>query len=149
MSASPPDPVSQGRTKLPGIFLLVSAGINLVAGLIFVGIGVHGHTVAIAEFRHRLETEYPAQHQEISRSGWPVDRWIWNTSTGLLVLGLGGVVTGSLAIAGVRKLWRTGSTRLTMVASLLIAVPGISPSGCLAIGSLAGLWMVLILSDPE
>ncbi len=149
MSAPLPNPVSQGRTKLPGIFLLLSAGINLVAGFVFVGMGAHGHTVAIAEFRHRLQTDFPGQHREIAQSGWPLDRWIWNTSTGLLVLGLGGVVTGCLAIAGVRRMWRGGSTRMTMVASLLIAVPGISPSGCLAIGSLAGLWMVLILCDPE
>ncbi len=149
MSAPLPNPARQRLTRLPGIFLLVSAGINLVSGFIFVGMGVHGHSVALSEFRHRLETEYPKQNEEIVQSKWPLERWIWNTSTGLLVLGLGGVVTGCLAIAGVRSLWRSGSTRLTMVASLLIAVPGISPSGCLAIGSLAGLWMVLILSDPE
>ena len=140
---------NQAHTRLPGIFLILSAVINILAGLIFVIMGIHGHLVSIHEFRHRLEVEYPNQHKEIQASEWPLEYWIWNTSTGMLVLGLGGIVTGGLVVIGVWRLWRGGSSRLAFIGAILISMPGISPTGCLAIGTLAGLWMILVLFDPD
>jgi len=137
------------HTRLPGIFLILSAGINILAGLVFVVMGIHGLLVSIQEFRHRLEVEFPNQHKEIEASQWPLEYWIWNTSTGMLVLGLGGILTGVLVLLGVWRLWRGGSSRLVFIGSILISLPGISPTGCLAVGTLAGLWMILVLFDPE
>ena len=150
---SQPDSQTQSdrlaQTRLPGVFLILSGGINILAGLVFVAMGIHGHLVSIHEFRQRLEIEFPDQHKEIAASGWPLEYWIWNTSTGILVLGLGGILTGGLVLWGIWRLWRGGSSRLAFIGAILISLPGISPTGCLAIGTLAGLWMILVLFDPE
>ncbi len=137
------------QTRLPGIFLILSAVINILAGLFLVAMGINGLLVSIQEFRHRLEVEFPSQHKELQASEWPLEYWIWNTSTGMLVLGLGGFVTGCMVLWGVWRLWNGGSSRLAFIGSILISLPGISPTGCMAIGTLAGLWMILILFDPE
>lgn len=139
---------SRNRTRLPGLFLLIAAVLNILSGFVLIGVGVQGHLTDIRHVDESLKRDFPGQHDEMTRSGWSLGRWLWNTSTGCIAMGVGGLISGGLAIAGVIQLAK-GKTRLALIGAILMAIPGFSPSVCIAVGPVASLWMVLSILDES
>jgi len=137
------------KLGLPALFLGLAALLNLVTGTALVAIGVQGLVADLREIDSGLQREFPGQHEEMVRSGWSLERWIWNTSTGCLAMGVGGWVTGVLALVGLYRRHRGKGDKLVLAGAILLSVPGLSPTVCVAIGPLAGLWMVLTLLDES
>lgn len=135
--------------RLPGTFFLLAALLNIVTGFVLIGTGVQGHLADYRRVEEELKRDFPGQHREMEASGWSLRRWVWSTSTACIVVGLGGLVTGGTAIYGLWKIRQGASRRAAVVGAILMSVPLLSPSVCVAIGPLASLWMVLTILDES
>jgi hypothetical protein len=133
--------------RLPGTFFLLAALLNLIAGTVLIGVGVQGHLADYRRIEADLMRDFPGQHREMEASGWSLGRWVWSTSTACIAMGLGGLVSGGTAATGVWKISRGESRRTAIVGAILMSVPLLSPSACVAIGPLAALWMILTILD--
>jgi len=144
-----------GRVVLPGVFLIVTAAINLVlAG--FVGLGGYTYSqlphaemqLVFDDFQGKLNAEQRAQLTQMGITG-PEDlrnfivRWFLGLAAVWGLVALPTLLGGILACA--RK-----ARGLAILGAITALLPIVSPSACPCIfGMAVGIWALVVFFSPD
>jgi hypothetical protein len=121
--------------RLPAIFLIITAALSIVRGMIgLVTPGMSDERLA----RALEDPDAPEWLRDVAEiSAGPAE-------TGSHVLS---IVIGGLILFGALKMMRLQSYGLAMAASILAVIPCLSPCCCLGIPF--GIWSLVVLKKPE
>ena len=123
------------RVKLPAIFLIISAALNVVLGLLgLLSPGMSEEQLA----RFRETPDVPDWVTKLAES---------STGAGGYAPSILAVLTGAAILFGALKMMRLQSYGWAMAAAILAVIPCISPCCCLGIPF--GIWALVVLSKPE
>jgi hypothetical protein len=134
------------RTNLPGIFLIVVAVLNALAGLLLIVSGFQVLAASPEEFAKVLAEQQGAQ--DLAKQGYTPEQI---RSTVIAVyLGWGGIalllaLVTLFAGISMRGLRRYG---LAITGAIFAALPFLSPMGCCLLGVAIGLWALVVLINP-
>jgi hypothetical protein len=140
---------ARARVQPAAICLIVVGVINLLLGL---GSGVVGAVYAnfpdeMAE--DVMQKQNPQMVKEMQQRGWSIrtflNVYVYGGYTGAVL----GLLTAILAIVGGSRMLALKSYGLAMFASVLVAIPFISCSGCCGLGEGIGIWSVVVLMNEE
>ena len=148
----------RSRVQAPAIFLIVIGVLNL---LVAAYLGVQAVLIATTPadrlyqsakeqaeaFGKMLPALKEALNQEMaSKTPEGIKR------QSLLQDGIGGgvvLVAGLLTLFGGVRMLQLRSYPLCVLASIVAAVPCISPSGCCCLGEVGGIWALIVLMNPD
>jgi hypothetical protein len=147
--APAPSQVS-GRVTPPAVGLLVVAVVNLILGLIGVGFGLIYSQMPPAQAEEMLEKQNPQQVAQMRQAGLTIE-------TLLKIYTIGGIGGGALAlfvalitVLGAIRMMMLRSYGLAVIASVLAAIPCVSPGACPCLFGMAiGFWALVVLLNPE
>jgi hypothetical protein len=134
---------------MPGIFLIIVGVLNLLGAGILGFVGFSASQVPTAELQSQMEKQQPGNVKELQKAGLSVkDIQNWYLYGG----GIGGCVGGLLAIpiilGGIAMCTRK-AYGLAVIASILAAIPVLSPSACCIFGMAIGIWALVVLLNAE
>lgn len=140
------------RVLFPAIFLLVSAALNIAVAVLLAVLGVAYGAVPpdqVQKLEQMMSQQNPQQWEELQRRGYTMNN-VLELATRMFFTG-GGVTgfAGLLILLGGIRMIQLRSYGLAVFASLLSAIPCISPSGCLMLGVMAGVWSLVVLLDVD
>jgi hypothetical protein len=148
------------RVKLPGIFLMAIGVLDLLVGLL-AAVGFASVAVTSADQLHKTVLDFymkaekqnpnhplvgPAV-QELKKQN-PQDF----KNRALLecgVMGGGLVVAALVVIFGGMRMLQLRSYGLCVLASIVAALPCVSPTCCCGVGGLVGIWSIVVLLTPQ
>jgi hypothetical protein len=148
----PPDPRQvRERVQLPAIFLIIIGVLNLLLGLWVVGNSSIAAFMRPDEFEKLLtqDSNQAKQMAELKKQGFsPQD-----IQKMVLSFGVGGgsvaIIASLLIITGGVCMLALKWYGLAIFASVLAAIPCISPSGCCLLGEGIGIWSLVVLLNNE
>jgi hypothetical protein len=139
----------RSRVQAPAIALIIVGVVNLLLGLGAAFYGIMAANTPEALLEQQLQTQQPGQLKQFKEMGMSI-RSILNF---YFYAGLGGgafgLLTAILAIVGGTRMLALKSYGLAMFASVLVAIPFISCSGCCGLGEGIGIWSVVVLMNEE
>jgi hypothetical protein len=151
-----PYQLARERASLPGIFLAVVGGLNLVIGGILLISGVQIQKLPPDEFRRAFEKAQEdwsetqkEQWKELERQGWTIDKLRDVSIKGCIGWGVVGLVTGLIGLLGGIRMAGLRSYGLAVFGAILSAIPVISPLGCCLIGEVVGIWALVVLFSSD
>jgi hypothetical protein len=134
------------RTNVPGLFLIVTGILNMVAALMLLLTGVQHSRMAPDEFERAMPAD---QLKELQKQGWTVEQLKRLVSTIVLVWGSITLASAFVICYGGANMRSLNSYTVAVLGAVLAAVPFISPLGCCGIGEVVGIWCLAILLNPE
>ncbi len=145
------DPEAAKRRVLaPAIFLIVVGVLNLLVGgiLLFDAFAVKSDPAAIeAQVDQQWSTMPADQLNELHQKFGSTHDIVSTLGNGFLWGGGLSVIVGVLGILGGIRMLSLRSYGLGVVASILTAIPCVSP--CCLIGQIAGIWALIVLLNGE
>ncbi len=139
----------QARVQGPAIGLIIVGVVNLLLGLLAAGVGAFYATLDERMLEEVMARQYAAQWRELQQQGWTARDLLNIYTYSGFSEGVLGLVSAILAIiAGVRML-SLKSYGFAVFASVLVAIPCISCSGCCGVGEGIGIWALVILMNEE
>jgi hypothetical protein len=137
------------RVRLPAIFLIVVAVLNLLGALASFGLGFTFSRMPPAELEKQAERQNPGQWQELKKQGYTAQDLIkWYTYAGFGGAGVN-ILSALVAILGGVRMLQLKSYGLAVFASVLAALPILSCMGCCGIGEGIGIWAIVVLLNPD
>ncbi len=152
-SSGPPQGASAAkeRAKLPAVFLLVLGVLNLLGSLLPASIAFFGGMVPPETFAaeyQRLGKQNPGMFAEAAKQAEKQDpKDLQKQVVVVYSVIAGAVFLASLVVifGGIRML-QMRSYALCIVASIVAAIPGVSPSCCcFGAGAAVGIWSIIVL----
>jgi hypothetical protein len=134
------------RTNVPGLFLIVTGILNMVAALMLLMTGVQQSRMTPDEFERAVSTD---QLKELQKQGWTVEQVKRLASTIFLFLGSITLASAFVMCYGGANMRSLNSYTVAVLGAVLAAVPFISPLGCCGLGEVVGIWCLVILLNPE
>lgn len=139
----------RARVQAPAVALIIVGVLNLLLGLASGFYGYQAGSVPEAIVEQELQTKNPAQYKQLKDLGWSIRDFLNFYFYGGIAGAGFGLLTALLAVlAGVRML-ALKSYGLAMFASVLVAIPVISCTGCCGLGEGIGIWSVVVLMNEE
>jgi hypothetical protein len=137
------------RVTPPAVALLVMAIVNVLAGLGLAGFGTIYTQMPPEKFEQIMEQQNPAQFNQMKQMGWSVKTFINIYIFGGLGGGCVALGVSLLVILGAIRMMMLRSYGLAVFASILMAIPCISPAACCLLGEGIGIWALVVLLSPE
>ena len=134
------------RTNVPGLFLIVTGILNMVAAVMILMAGVQQSRMTPDEFERAVSTD---QLKELQKQGWTVEQVKRLASTIFLVLGSITLASAFVMCYGGANMRSLNSYTVAVLGAVLAAVPLISPLGCCGLSEVVGIWCLVILLNPE
>lgn len=134
------------RTNVPGLFLIVTGILNMMAALMLLMTGVQQSRMAPDDFERAISSE---QLKELQKQGWNVEQIKRLASTIFLVWGSITLASAFVICYGGANMRSLNSYTVAVLGAVLAAVPIISPLGCCGIGEVVGIWCLAILLNTE
>jgi uncharacterized membrane protein YphA (DoxX/SURF4 family) len=138
------------RLKGPGIFLIVSAVLNLLMGLLLLLTCLFYAQMSPDDFDRIVWRQQPPENQKAFQDmGWTPEtlRQIVVTWTGWP----GGValVASLLTLLGSILMLTRKGYGLAVLGAILACLPAVSPTGCCGVGQGAGIWALVVLFNAD
>lgn len=146
-----PPPVALGREHVlwPAIFLIALGVLNLVVGLGAAGFGASTRSLTPEQLDKLMEQQNPKQYDDFKKAGYSgkdlLNIYFYGGVCGGAFIVLTSLLTilGGVLMLSLRGYW------LAMLASILTAIPCLSPASCCLVGFFVGIWAVVVLLRPE
>jgi len=149
----PPGPEPQamkGRVMPPAIFLLIVNVLNLLIGLYFLFeayLFKSGNPFAQAYMEQQWKDMDPDQRDELKKQGWTPAGFVEVAGNITLAGGALGLLVGVIGLFGAVRMMSLRSYGLAITASILTAIPCVSP--CCLLGQIAGIWALIVLLNAD
>jgi hypothetical protein len=137
------------RVQLPAIFLIIVGVINLVLGVIAVGVGFAYSTIPPEQAEQILMQRDPEQVQTMKKMGLQMQDMLNLYVRGGYTGGVFGFLSCVLAVAGGARMLVLKSYGLAVAASVVTAIPCISCSACCGLGEGIGIWALVVLLNND
>jgi hypothetical protein len=141
-----PDAIS-GRVTPPAVALLVVSIINLLLGLGMIGFGFASSKVPLEQLEAQMQRQNPQQLAEMRQQGMSLEMLINIYVYGGLGGGAVALFVCLLTMIGAIRMMMLKSYGLAVFASVLMAIPCISP--CCGVGTGVGVWALIVLLNPD
>jgi hypothetical protein len=137
------------RVRLPAIFLIVLGALNLLAALGCFGFGAFFKSMPADKFEKMMEAQNPGQLADLKKQGWTVQDVLNIYIRGGFGEGVVALVASLVTILGGVRMLSLKNYGFAVLASVVTAVPCISPSACCIVGIVIGIWSVVVLMNPD
>jgi hypothetical protein len=145
----PSTEAARDRVRLPAIFLIVVGALNLLAALCGFGLGAMFKSMPADQFDKMMQQQNPGQYADMKKQGWTVQDilniYIYGGFGGGGIALIASLVT---ILGGVCMLSLKGYG-FAVLASIVTAVPCVSPSACCVLGIVIGIWSVVVLMNAD
>jgi hypothetical protein len=149
------DPVASAKSKVtvPGILLIVTAVFNLLLGAYWVFNGIilmNPPEAVLQQMREQAEKqkkENPQGWEQLEKSGWTPEALFRVTAYVTFGLGIVSILSALIIALGGILMVQAKSYGLCVFASILAAVPCVSP--CCVPGMIAGIWGLVVLFNND
>ena len=137
------------KANLPGILLIVTAILNVVAALLCLLGAVGVMNLPDQTFEQAIEQQPAENRKNLEDLGWGPEelRHIYVACCG--IPGVLGLLTAPLILFGGIQMCRLRGYGLAIFGSILALLPCISPVGCCLVGQVAGVWALIVLASPD
>jgi hypothetical protein len=137
------------RVQLPAMALIIVGVINLLLGLGMAFAGYRIGELPPEQLERQMEQQYAKQWADAKKQGYTINDILNIYRNG--GLGGGGValVCALLTIAAGIRMFNLKSYGLAVLASVVMAVPCISPSACCCLGEVIGIWSLVVLLQTD
>ncbi|HKB41956.1 MAG TPA: hypothetical protein VKD72_36350, partial [Gemmataceae bacterium] len=150
---TPPPHILRERISLPGIFLAVVGGINVLAAGLLLMMGNQASRISPddfeKEFVSRMSPQQRRQWEDLKQEGWTAEKLLEVTKNGAFAWGGVALVCGLVTLLGGIRMAQTRSYGLAMTGAILAAIPFLSPLGCCLIGVAVGIWALVVLFNSD
>jgi hypothetical protein len=150
---TPPHNILRERISLPGIFLAVVGGINVLAAGLLLMTGNQASQISPDDFEKQLQSQFsPEQRQQwedLKRQGWTAEKLLEVLKKGAFAWGGVALGCGLVTVLGGIRMAQTRSYGLAMTGAILAAIPFLSPLGCCLIGEAVGIWALVVLFNSD
>jgi hypothetical protein len=147
--AQSPSQVS-GRVTAPAVGLLLVAAANFLLGLGLLGLGFIYSKIPPDKAEEMLEKQNAQQVAQMRQAGLTVEAMLKVYTYGGLGGGALALVVALVTAVGAIRMLMLRSYGLAVIASVLAAIPCVSPGACPCLfGMAVGVWALVILLDPE
>jgi hypothetical protein len=144
--------LSRTRSRLvgPGIAMLVCAIINVLGAVLAVVFGAVYSSIPPDKVEEMMQQQQPQQLAQMKQAGWTVQDFLNVYTYG----GYGGgaiiAVLSLITLIGAIGMLRTRGYGMAIFASVLVAIPCLSPAACVCFGGTGiGIWSLVVLLSPE
>lgn len=144
------DPLlARKRVQAPAIALIVVGVLNLFLAAIPALQTIQATSMSPAEFENAIEKQNPQAREQMKQLGWTpqgtLRGFIWGFGIWAIVDFLASFV---VFLGGIRML-SLKNHGLAIFAAILAAVPFLSCSGCCGLGTIVGIWAIVVLIHTE
>jgi hypothetical protein len=137
------------RVKAPAIGMILAAALNLLAALFSFVFGLYFAAIPASEVERILMQQQPENVRQLKSMGWSVqdilNLYIYSGIGG----GITGVLSGIIGLIGGILMLRGIGFGFAVFASVVMAIPVISCTGCCGLGEAMGIWALVILFNDE
>ncbi len=134
------------RTNVPGLFLIATGVLNMVASLMLLMTGVQQSRMPADDFAQTLPAD---KLKDLQRQGWTVEQLQRVASSIVLAWGSISLAGAFIVCYGGANMRSLNSYTVAVLGAVIACVPVISPLGCCGIGEVIGIWALVILLNPE
>ena len=135
------------RTNIPGLFLIGTGVLNMVASLMLLISGVQQSRMPADDFAAQA---LPADKlKDLQRQGWTVEQMQRFASSIVLTWGSISLAGAFVVCYGGANMRSLNSYTVAVLGAVIACVPVISPLGCCGFGQVVGIWSLVILLNPE
>lgn len=145
-----------GKAKGPGIFLVVVGFLNVLAGLVLLGIGVMAMALpgladkATAQMSPAERQKFEADMAKLkAQSGQSFEQQMRTGGVFYLIWGVLSLLGSIVTILGGFKMMSLSSYGLAMAGAISALLPCVSPCSCGIIGLAAGIWSIIVLMNAD
>jgi hypothetical protein len=151
--AAPADPAAAARDRvaIPAMVLVATAAFNLIwAVLLFLG-AFSFSRMPPDQLEEALARQHPARYAEMQQAGYTVEDMLRIYVGVFIGAGITATLASLLGIVGGVCMLSLRGYGLAVFASLLTAIPCVSPMSCpcLFIGTLVGFWCIAVLLNAD
>jgi hypothetical protein len=140
---------ARNRVMLPAIFLIVAGVLNLVGALGGFFFGTVYTAIPEGTLEEEMKRQNPVQYKQLKQQGMDVQDIVRIYIVGGFSLGCAGLITALISILGGVCMLKLRAFGLAVFASVVTAIPCLSPSACCFLGMVAGIWALVVLMTPE
>lgn len=147
----PPADSSAARSRVTpaAIFLIIVGVLNLfmAAGPAFYGVGAS--KVTPEELERQMQLSNPQALADAKAQGWTIaDIRNWLIYGSFSWAGVDFLASFLVILGGIRMLYLK-NYGLAVLASIVAALPIVSCSGCCGLGTIAGVWSIIVLVNAD
>jgi hypothetical protein len=132
------------RANAPGIFLIVTGILNLLAALSCGGFALMFAVIPDQMFEQAMQQQSPEQRRELEEQGIGIQQLRTIYVTGGGIPGVLGLLTAPITLFGGIQMCRLRGYGLAVFGAVLALF-----SGCCIVGQAAGIWALIVLMDPD
>jgi hypothetical protein len=139
------------KVKLPAIFLIITAVLNLLLGgyLIFNSVVIFYAPADVMKEAMKQQPEVNRkQIEELEKQGFSLDKILKGYAGAFLAIGALSIISSILTIAGGAMMLSGKAYGLAVTGAVLTTIPCIT-SPCCIFGLPFGIWSLVVLFNPE
>jgi hypothetical protein len=137
------------RVQFPAIFLIAVGLFNLLAAAALALGGFAFASLPEDRFEQMLLENQAQQWAQLEQAGWTPQRLLRVYAVSGYTSGAVVGVLALLVLLGAIRMLLMRSYGLAVFASIVAAIPCLSPSGCCLLGEIVGIWSLVVLMDPD
>ena len=153
-----PNPQARERLMLPGVFLLAIGVLNLLASLFFAANSATSMFASDEMLEKSMKDQlemmkqmFPAMKDQLEQEmakKTPAEMRRQSLLVGAAIT-IPTFLASLVVLLGGVGMIRSRWYGLCMVASIVAAIPCVSPTGCCCIGNGVGIWALVVLLNPD